>query len=48
MNMLCLIGSSEINFVSGSESWEPIKKPNRPGPKPKAVVAQAVLGGTEL
>lgn len=36
---------SEIQFY---ESWEPIKKPNRPGPKPKTVVAQAVLGGTEL
>jgi hypothetical protein len=38
---------SEINFVSGNETWEPIKRPNKPGPKPKAVVAQAVLGGTE-
>jgi hypothetical protein len=38
---------SEINFVSGNETWEPIKRPNKPGPKPKVVVAQAVLGGTE-
>ena len=34
---------SEINFVSGNETWEPIKRPNKPGPKPKVVVAQAVL-----
>ena len=40
---------SEINYVLGNETWEPIKRPNRPGPKPKTVVAQAVvLGGTEL
>lgn len=39
---------SEIQFIDGYESWEPIKRPNRPGPKPKTVVAQAVLGGTEV
>ena len=39
---------SEINYVLGYETWEPIKRPNKPGPRPKAVVAQAVLGGTEL
>ena len=37
---------SEINFVSGQETWEPIKRPNKPGPRPKAVVAEAILGGT--
>ena len=40
---------SEIQFIDGYESWEPIKKPNKPGPKPKTVVAQAVLeGGTTI
>jgi hypothetical protein len=39
---------SEIQFIDGYETWEPIKRPNRPGPKPKVVVAQAVIGGTEL
>jgi hypothetical protein len=39
---------SEIQFIDGYETWEPIKRPNRPGPKPKVVVAQAVVGGTDL
>jgi len=39
---------SEIQFIDGYETWEPIKRPNRPGPKPKVVVAQAVSGGTNL
>ena len=39
---------SEIQFVSGNDTWEPIKKPNKPGPKPKPVVAEAVLPGTNL
>ena len=33
---------SEINFVSGNEAWKPITKPNKPGPKAKAVVATLI------
>ena len=39
---------SEIQFIGGYEDWNPITKPNKPGPKKQPVVAQAVLGGTEL
>jgi len=33
---------SEINSISGNESYKPITKPNKPGPKLKPVVAEEV------
>jgi len=40
----------DINAVSGYEKYKPIEGANKPGPSKKVatVVAQAVLGGTEL
>ena len=40
----------DINAISGYETYKSIEGANKPGPSKKveAVVAQAVIGGTEL